>query len=103
MSIPCRKRQTDIVGDDNRPRAHVVRPRGRTLCVGSPKGDRPPTSTSPTTWAGDSEKESPTSPAAFGGQHVKPETTSTRPMRTALADWFEAEARSLRDQREHQP
>jgi hypothetical protein len=65
MNIHSQKRQNDIVGGDNRPRAHVVRPRGGTLCVGVPKGGPPTTSTSPTTWAEANKVKPPTSRTQF--------------------------------------
>ena len=34
MNTRSQKRQIDDAGDDNRPRAHVTRPRAGTLCVG---------------------------------------------------------------------
>lgn len=47
MSTALQIRQCDV-GGPNRPRAHVNRPRGGTLCVGVPKGDRPPRQRPPT-------------------------------------------------------
>ena len=61
MNTLSQKRQIDNVGGDYRPRAHVTRPRGRTLCVGVPKGGPPTTSTSPTTWAATDNVKPPTS------------------------------------------
>src|SRR3954463_8567324 len=91
MNTHSQKRQNDDVGGTHRPRAHVNRPRGLTLCVGVPKGGPPTTSTSTQTWAIGDEAKPPTSLAQYGGQHRSPPVTETRnDERLALA-WFNAE------------
>jgi hypothetical protein len=73
MNTLSRKQKNKYVGGDNRPRAHVNRPRGVTLCVGVPKGGPPTTSTSPTALK----------PAA----HVEPPTSDPRDEARALAEF----------------
>lgn len=62
MSIHFQKRSTDHVGDVGRPRTS---PRGGTLCVGLPKGERPTTSTSPTSDVVGRPRQRPTSTEVF--------------------------------------
>jgi hypothetical protein len=61
MTTLCQNQTNRDVGRTNRPRAHVTSPRGERDVAGVPKGDRPPTSPLPTTWAGADEVKPPTS------------------------------------------
>ena len=84
------------VGDCYLPR---VRPRGGTLCVGVPKGDRPPTSTSATAHGADRPRKPPTS--SPGGCHAAAVGVSTRDNRIGTDDyaylWPGSEAEALED------
>lgn len=107
MNMHLRTNPIGGVGGSNRPRAHVHRPRRERRGRGGYYVDAAHVPRRPRTRAVDQGEKPPTSAptSKLGslGLHGSPQGISTKPMRCAIFDWFEAERESLANEREMQP